>query len=156
MSASLALELDYLANDIFEEYKEIDVDVFSSSTKHPLPVPVLFKRIKFQQHADKLRRLSRELSGILREIEALQFHPDNPEYICSFLEILREYSLHLKSTIDKLLIICDQCSLNAEFKSMFRWKKYKSEVSDYKEMAEQLMDLGEKKNQRLKEICPEA
>jgi len=136
--SSLAHEV----NDIRSQYMAVHNAIFRPSIRKAIPIPGIFKPIRFADHLSTLSRCF----GSLRKTQAIIAESHNgkpmPQENQAFLTVLAEYTSALCYTIQSLKATCEKLAEKSAGHGEYSLKTYEKDVQDYQRSARQYMQVG--------------
>jgi hypothetical protein len=127
-------------DECLSQYIFIHDDVWAVDLRRIIPIPLVFKPVKFGQHADALQEIFERLAILGLSFEAL-----NPPEV----DIPLTYIKLLCATVQKLRVIClgGEDIVNGK---PHKWGNFNSDVDEYEQLVEAYSSMGYRLNNWMK------
>ena len=132
-------------NAILRDYVQVHDDIFGFSLRKLIPIPGLFRAIKYCRHQESLGDLSERLA-IIATRDLLDVTPMTPAE-AAFLPVFRTYAGALHDTVQRLLHICVQLCRVSQGDSAYRYSNYDADTTAYHASVDTYVSLGNSVNE---------
>ena len=132
-------------NAILRDYVRVHDDIFGFSLRKLIPIPGLFRAIKYCRHQETLADLSERLAVIAAH-ELLEVTPETPGE-AAFLPVFRTYAGALHETVQRLLHICVQLCRVSQGDNAYRYSSYDADATAYHAAVDSYVSLGNRVNE---------
>ena len=133
-------------NGVLSRYIAIHDDIFTFSLRRVIPIPGIFRPIKFDEHRHRLSALQDDLRRCDAAASAVIQQTPSPH---RFLLAIPEYIDSLATAIDRLRAICDHLQAKTEGDESYTIAAHEAATAAYQESVTRYRDVGARLNSEL-------
>ncbi len=130
----------YRVHAILKEYLSIHDQIFKSSLRKTIRIPLIFKPIDFGKNIDNLGILVNELKEVIISIDLVDQQSVFIEYVTALLR-----------TVEALRFLCEKLFAKSEG-TAYSMEEYKSDIAVYQDLGAEYRAIGSKLNLHLSNI----